>query len=475
MAPGEYFMVCRKLFSDLSSPGYEEIWGNNTGIWGDTATESSLSILFDPVTFSLTNTSGNIRLYNAFNILVSDFQWTSSGSDGISWERVFVDSAQILQCIRIEGSTPGFVNSVSPVAFDLSLEQIDITPFGGSTIVFFNIVNRSYNIIAGAKLYFFQYPGDSLATPTDTIQVFDLPDALPGFTTLIGGNYSFDGVYDTLLAKLSDDDRPQNNRQTFAVTGRDFPALFINEFLANPTPQVGSEWVEVKNNSNSAIDLRDWQIGDSLSLKTVVDSSSLLYPGEYLVLAQDTVSFLNYYNSFMGLLLEPLGWSALNNTFDKIRLIDNYGFGSDSLSYADLYSENFTWAMAEAGVNSGTWGRSQDTGGTPGAMNRVVFTSLGDDVTLSIAPEHISPDGDGIDDRATFTLEAPESDSYSLRIFDRHGREVRTIIRNENYLAPSYEWDGLDDSGKRLPIGIYIVIFEVSGIKDVKKTIVIAR
>ena len=474
LAPGEYFIVCAKLFSDQNSPGFEGVWGDTSGVWGDTPFESSLRIHFD-VSFSLLNGGGSIKLYNLLNNLVSEFQWTQGGVDGFSWEREFVDSANVLQCIRPGGSTPGFVNSVTPVAFDLSLEQIDILPFNGSTTVFFHIVNRSYNIISGAKLYFLRDPGDTLLVPTDTLQVFDLPDALPGFTTLIGGNYQLNGVYDTMLAKLTDDDRLQNNKQTIIATGADFPPIFINEYLANPTGAVGSEWVEIKNASSIPIDLKDWQLGDALNLHTIVDSSFFVYPGEYLVLVQDSSSFLNYYSPSTGLFLETDGWSALNNSGDQIRLFDAFGFSSDSLSFLSTYSDNFTWALAESGSNLGVWGRSLDTGGTPGAVNEVVFSSLGDDVTLTITPEHFGPDGDGFDETVQFILEAPEAESYSIKIFDRAGREVRRLIDKETYLSPSYSWDGRDDQGRRLPIGIYIVVFDVAGIKDVRKTVVIAR
>jgi len=476
LAPGEYFIICQKLFSDLSSAGFEGVWGDSSGVWGDTPYESSLPINFNfDVSFSLINGGSSIKLYNAFNILVSEFLWTQDGQDGFSWEREYPDSSRILQCIHPNKSTPGFVNSVSPVAFDLSLEQIDITPFNGSTIVFFHIVNRSYNVVSGAKLYFFSDPSDTTVVPTDTLQIFELPDALPGYTTLVGGNYSLNGVYDSLLAELTDDDRLQNNRQRFTAAGRDFPPLFINEFLANPTTALGSEWVEIKNTSNVAIDMKDWQLGDALASHTITDSTYLVYPGEYLVVVQDSTAFLNYYSTFGGLLLEPESWSALNNAGDQIKLMDGFGFQSDSLGFSSTFADNFTWALAESGFNAGVWGRSQDTGGTPGAVNRVVFSSLGEDVNLTITPEHFSPDGDGIEETVLFTLEAPESDSYSLRIFDRFGREVRQLLDKENYLSPSYTWDGHDDSGRRLPIGIYIVVFEVSGIQDVKKTVVIAR
>jgi hypothetical protein len=52
---------------------------------------------------------------------------------------------------------------------------------------------------------------------------------------------------------------------------------------------------------------------------------------------------------------------------------------------------------------------------------------------------------------------------------------VRRLVDKETYLSPSYTWNGRDDEGRRLPLGIYIVVFDVAGIKDVRKTVVIAR
>lgn len=475
LAPGEYYIIYRKLFGDMSSPGFETVWGNNSGVWGDTPEESAIRIHSQNEVFSLSNSGGQIELYNALDFLVSEINWIDAGSDGVSYEREYPDSNSILQCIDPEGSTPGRVNSVTPVDFDLSLEQIDIQQFGLSTNLFFYIKNRSIDTISGAQLFLFRDPGDTLTTPTDTLEVFNLPDAIPGFTTLVGGNYSLNGVYDTLKAELTDDDRPENNRKIFTAPGNQFPPMIINEYLPNPVNALESEWVEIKNISSVPINLQNWQIGDALAFNTITDSAYYVYPGEYLVLAEDSAGFLSFYSTFNGLLLEPNGWSALNNTGDQIRLKDNFGFVSDSLEYFSAYSDNFSWALAENGVNLGVWGRSQYAGGTPGELNTVVFTAVGEVVSLTITPEHFAPGGDGFDATVDITLEAPEANSYSLRIFDRQGREVRRLLDQEEYFSPSYVWDGRSDGGERLPIGIYIVIFEVSGVQDVKKTVVIAR
>jgi hypothetical protein len=110
LQPGQYYIIYRKLFGDQNSDGFESVWGNNSGVWGDTPKESSIRIHSQNENFSLPNTGGKIELYNAFNTVVSELHWSSPGLDGVSYEREYVDSTYILQCLDSSGSTPGAVN-----------------------------------------------------------------------------------------------------------------------------------------------------------------------------------------------------------------------------------------------------------------------------------------------------------------------------------------------------------------------------
>ena len=48
-----------------------------------------------------------------------------------------------------------------------------------------------------------------------------------------------------------------------------------------------------------------------------------------------------------------------------------------------------------------------------------------------------------------------------IRIFDVTGRLIRRLAQNElSASAGSIVWDGLDDDGHRIRIGMYIVLFE---------------
>ena len=68
----------------------------------------------------------------------------------------------------------------------------------------------------------------------------------------------------------------------------------------------------------------------------------------------------------------------------------------------------------------------------------------------------------------------------NITIFDAAGRPVRTLVRNGTLALSGYwNWDGLDDKVKKLPIGTYIIfteIFNLQGKKErFKNTVVLAR
>lgn len=473
LAPFEYYIICRKLIGDAFSPGFETRWGDSSGFWGDTPFESSIQIP-QPAAISLLNSGGTIRLYDAFPNLVSEFTWSSSGKDGTSWERTFVDSSQIEQSVDPSGSTAALVNSVSPLANDLSLEKVEVFSSDSATSITVHIINRSFSTISGASLYLFREGADTSQPPVDTIDIIDLPDALPGFTTLIKRTYFLAGLYENLRVKLSDDDRLYNNQLSFIAPGSEFPPLIINEFLPDPKAPLTTEWVELKNISNFEINLSGWHIGDANGMN-VITSNLFLLPDEYLVLVRDRTEFLSFYPSYSGKIIQPLSWSTLNNLGDAVRLFDPLEILAYSFDYASGYGDNFSWSRVESGVDEGNWGRSENSGGSPGELNRVVFSSSGESVSLRIEPSHFSPDGDGYQDTVVIFIESPQAESYSLKIFDRHGRQVRSILDDELFMASSYGWDGKFDDGRRAPVGIYIVLFEARGERTVKKPVVVAR
>jgi flagellar hook assembly protein FlgD len=120
------------------------------------------------------------------------------------------------------------------------------------------------------------------------------------------------------------------------------------------------------------------------------------------------------------------------------------------------------------------WHPSIDRGGSPGAPNQVLEEE-NRGVILTATPQTISPDGDGIDEEIVFHVVAPASARCNLRIYDRQGQLIRTLLSDQSLLTNDIHWDGLDMNGSRLPIGMYMILLEMNGGQSVQQAIVVAR
>ncbi|MFB6232253.1 MAG: lamin tail domain-containing protein [Salinibacter sp.] len=121
-------------------------------------------------------------------------------------------------------------------------------------------------------------------------------------------------------------------------------------------------------------------------------------------------------------------------------------------------------------------------GGTPGAPNAVSLSPPDDAPSapgLRVAPSPFSIERDGAT-RIRFTLtEVPNL--VRVRIYDARGRKVRTL--EEARLAGrtgELVWNGRDDAGDRVRVGIYVVLLEAvradgGTTTQLKETVVLAR
>ncbi len=105
--------------------------------------------------------------------------------------------------------------------------------------------------------------------------------------------------------------------------------IVISELMSDPNPPVGlpdTEYLELFNNTNKTISLKDWTLSDGVS--TVTFSDQLFFPQSYL-LCYDPQSGANFgvFNTIEG----PI--PSLNNGGDAIVLRDNNGIVIDSVAY----------------------------------------------------------------------------------------------------------------------------------------------
>ncbi len=469
---GQYMIICRNLVASGASPGFETIWGNNSGLWGDTPEEAALKIAEE--SFSLLNATGYIEL-SRVSTVVSRLEWSGTGADGYSWERISRNNNIAINSIDSTGSTPGRANSVSPVALDLAIDTVIADPTDIGCDLTVEIVNLGTDSakIQSLLLYRAIHP-DTLAI-TDTILNFAIPPLAPGRRDTLVFSLTENSIYAYVGAMLSADGRSTNNRGFAWITGTLFPGMIISEFLPDPQSPLQTEWVELRNISGGSVNLANWRFGDELNLRLISSTTFNVAIGGRIILAQDSAAFKQFYTSFSGLLLQPSQWSSLNNAGDVIRLVDQYGFTVDRYQYMSAYGGNYTWSRDESEQPDGDWSKSAASGGTPGAANTIWTQPTAERTSVSISPQVFSPDGDGFEDETIISLTSVQASGYTLKIYDRTGREVKTFLDDQTDLLATYRWDGRTDSGERLPIGIYICYFEAEGVESVKETVVIAR
>lgn len=188
------------------------------------------------------------------------------------------------------------------------------------------------------------------------------------------------------------------------------------------------------------------------------------------------------------------GLSLLNGG-DRVRIHNRTGEPLDDIHYEpswhhpDKASRRGTSLeridSKVSGSAADNWSSSvASDGGTPGASNSISYTpsDAHDRFGIQVDPSPFSPDGDGFEDVVfiSYQLEAPVS-NIRIRVFDINGIEVRRLIAGELTNATGrILWDGRDDRGNVVRVGIYIVVFEsveasTGRVAAYKRPIVVAR
>jgi len=271
-------------------------------------------------------------------------------------------------------------------------------------------------------------------------------------------------------------------------------SLIINEIMYEPDAS-NSEFIEIYNRENYNVELAGvslWVGDDDLCLSPSV----LSLPGNaFFILASDSSIFENYpWLDEENYLVRvcPSGFT-LPNDGTTLTISDFGGALIDSVEYTETLHNSNVYStrnkslerisLSETNRTNSNWTTSVSAfGATPGKVNSVFTESISTELKLSISPNPFSPDSDGFEDFTIISYNLPNPiGRVRLRIYDSMGRQVREIFNN-HLTGSSGEviFDGLDESGRPLRIGMYIVLFEAidsgTGYSEViKEVVVVAR
>ncbi len=302
---------------------------------------------------ALNNTGDNLVLFNSAGVIIDSITFTSSwgGSTGNkSLERISVSAPTNQQSnwgtsVSPIGATPNRVNSLTPKPNDLALSNITFsrtTPSIGDTLgITAQVKNRGLNSVTNYTVSFYDdYNRDSIPNPGE------LKITMNSSGTINAGdsaNYTYLQVLDSAgfrqyisVVTFTLDEDTTNNKLTKGIEvsgGSTAGRVLVNEIMYDP-PTGECEWVELFNNSDSVVNLKNWKIQDNGTTQVVITASDyLLNPDQYVVISQDDTIFSFHPGLQPEKVIINSSLPQLNNTGDAVIINKINGSLSDRVDY----------------------------------------------------------------------------------------------------------------------------------------------
>ena len=422
---------------------------------------------------ALNDTGDRIVLVDDFGYAVDALGYTESVA-GRSWERVDPDERSDhplnwRTSIDPAGATPGRINSMTRRANDLALDSngIRIAPFPPleGVAVTFSIRVRNCGLGASAANVLTIIETTQSAEGShreDTLAMLPIPGMNVNDSLDLFSRQVFSGGRRTVACHLGGDDNALNNAAVvqFKVLFTR-PEVVINEYLPDPATGGSEEWIELYNRSGHDVDLRNWRIGDSISQAVVAAEKKVLAPGSYAVVCENLPAFATAYAGIDPfLVVEVDGWRALNDTGDRIVLVDDFGYLIDSLTYRTAYDGRSVERIdpeRASGDPDNWWGSVDPAGATPGRRNS---TAVGYADVLHVS---VSPNPFIAGEQVHIDYAVPFRATLTARVYDVNGRKIKTLVENQPVASGALFWDGRDDEGRMLQPGAYVLLCETNG------------
>ncbi len=440
----------------------------------------------------LTNESGLVELFHVNGTLLHAAKYDLSfydadGKDDGGWSLEMVDDTK--PCLKnlnwsasqdVTGGTPGRKNSFQLLVNDVHRPHAIKTGLLGldTVLIYFDegILPGDFNqsdieFSNGMNAMSVQYQSSLL----DVYQII-LPFTISSDTTyFVRLNQINDCAGNILLA----DSLP------FSVPS--FPENFdlvINEILADPTSNC-IDYVEIYNRSNKTIDLTTLIIGEGdtsnfylSSFVPMHNQSVLLHPSEYIFISEDHEKVISCYamqdtTAYWDVASLPDFASASGivgvSAFTQ-QSIDMFAY-NDGMHLSTLNSTDGVSLerldIHSATQNSMNWHSAASTVGfgTPGYQNSQFSPDILISDDFAVDPEVFSPDNDGYKDyvKIYYQLDQPGFIAH-LKIYDQAGRLEKQLVNGELLgTSGSFVWDGTDEEGAKVKVGIHIIYFEIIG------------
>jgi hypothetical protein len=398
---------------------------------------------------------------------------------------------------HLAGGTPGIINSIDAVNNDQTAPQLkNAYATDNTTIVL--VFDEPLDSAGAATVSNYSIDGGISFTTAEPLSPLFNQVRLKTSTSLSSNtvyNITANNVKDCKGNDIGTANKAKVGLAEDAIAGD----VVINEILFNPRSNA-YDYVEFYNKSDKIIDASRLYIANRSSAGVVSSISSLsinpfyIFPGDYIVVSEDADNLaLNYLVQKPESVLTINALPSFPDDEGFVLLLNQQGAVVDEVHYSDDWHfkliDNAEGVSLEridpdgSSQDAANWHSAASTAGygTPGYKNSQFKNLQSIAATIEVTPKVFSPDNDGFNDIATIQYKIDQAGYVAnITIFDAAGRPVRNLVRNGTLsTSGSWNWDGLNDKGLKLPIGTYIIfteIFNLQGKKDrFKNTLVLAR
>lgn len=278
---------------------------------------------------------------------------------------------------------------------------------------------------------------------------------------------------------------PLNSSARFALPMlAEYQDIVINEILFNPKDFIvtGKDFVEIYNRSDKVFDMKDILIS-SVDPSTMIPSSAavseesyLLFPHEYLVMTKDDETVkTQYYTTNPEGFLEVESLPNYNNDEGIVELslgsgiiIDRYAYNEDM--HFDLLNTTDGISLERVNPDSPTeettnWHSASEASGfaTPAYENSMFSNFEAENSKIEISPKIFSPEDSYGNHLLNICYKLSEAGFIgNVTIHNSNGMLIKQLKNNELLGTKGcFTWDGLNYDGRKAPIGIYIILFEI--------------